>query len=403
MINTKIGILTYHWVANYGANLQMFSTYSYLLKKGLSPIVINYVPKSAIEFYKVFAGEKQMRCHFDFLNQHCETTREFSELSEFNQVLNDYKITHLIVGSDSLFNLIKPSAAWKKSSKIRISDDHKFPNPFWCQNIDIPHVALSVSSQNCKYKDFKEEKNNISDSLSGFKIITVRDEWTQKMVEYFSDNRITPQITPDPVFGFNDNVDSDSTPESIRRKFGLPDKYVLFTFNKGRMSAPKKWMAKIKQELNALGYSCVYLPKSTGCQDLDLDYKISMPIDPIDWYNLIKFSNGYIGVLMHPIVICLHNAVPCYSFDHYGTGPILFSNQKSSKIYHIMQKANLLENHFYLRNHLFFPNPETVLDRIVNFPVDEIKQFSKKQQEECRINFDLLINALIEHQTNNNR
>ena len=50
--------------------------------------------------------------------------------------------------------------------------------------------------------------------------------------------------------------------------------------------------SNIKKLFNEAGYACVYLPRSTGSQDLDLDHKIEMPISPIDWYNLIRFSNN---------------------------------------------------------------------------------------------------------------
>ena len=38
----RIGLLTYHWVANYGANLQALSTYCYLDNNGYNPIIINW-------------------------------------------------------------------------------------------------------------------------------------------------------------------------------------------------------------------------------------------------------------------------------------------------------------------------------------------------------------------------
>lgn len=393
MNNINIGLLTYHWVANYGANLQMYSTYMYLKNRGYSPIVINYIPHGAIQFYKRFAGESQMNCHQHFLKNNCTITREFSELSDFSTILKEYNITHLVVGSDSLFNLIKSKRSFFHHKSIDVSEDHCFPNPFWCKDINIPHVALSVSSQNAHYTDFKNIKKDIKDALMGFKQITVRDEWTKKMVKFFTDNVIDPMVTPDPVFSFNYNVTTKNTSESIRHMYGLPEKYVIFTFNNGRMKASNSWIKNVKREFNQKGYACVYLPKSTGCQRLNLDYEIKMPIDPLDWYDLIRYSNGYVGVLMHPIVVCLHNNVPCYSFDHYGTGPIFMANKKSSKIYHIMNKANLLSHHYFLRNHIFYPSVSEVVNKIINFPYKN-QIFSQKQQEKCIENFDNLLACL---------
>ena len=387
----RIGMLTYHWVANYGANLQMYSTYMFLKNNGCNPIVINWIPESGKQYYKTVSGTAQIECHQKFLQENCITTREFSDIKEYPVIIEEYGITHVIVGSDSVFNIKKDKFDWLHLKKRVNTIDHKYPNPFWCDNIEIPHAALSVSSQNARYKDFRDIRDEIGSTLSGFRLITVRDSWTQSLVSYFTRGSIAPEITPDPVFGFNENVKDSTTADDIRIKFGLPAKYVLFTFNNGRMKAPVKWVSTIKKLFNEAGYACVYLPRSTGSQDLNLDYKIEMPISPIDWYNLIRFSNGYIGVLMHPIVVCLHNAVPCFSFDHYGDGPILFSNKKSSKIYDIMNKAGVVENHYFLRNHISFPSPSGVFEKIVDYPTDKVSRFSSFFQEKCIDNMNRII------------
>ena len=395
----RIGLLTYHWVANYGANLQMYSTYMYLYKNGYNPIIINWVPASGKQYYLEVAGKEQLECHLSFLNKHCCVTREFSDIGEYEDILKEFGITHILVGSDSVFNIIKDKYDWVHRKKIINTIDHKFPNPFWCNKVFLPHAALSVSSQNANYKDFSTIKEEIGETLKMFTCITVRDTWTRDMVSYFTKGIVCPKVTPDPVFGFNNNVHTGDTAETIRAKYGLPEKYVLFTFNEGRMKAPLKWILKLKDLFNNDGYSCVYLPKSTGSQKLNLDHEIKMPIDPLDWYNLIRFSNGYIGVLMHPIVVCLHNAVPCYSFDHYGNGPLLFSNMESSKIYHIMKKAGVIRNHFFLRNHIHFPSAEDVFDKIKYFPVESVKSFAQVQQNECLKNMEALVSSMTIHNT----
>jgi len=390
----RIGLLTYHWAANYGANLQMYSTYSFLKKSGCNPILINWIPESGKNYYKVVSGLAQLECHHKFFIDRCDTTREFSDVSEYPVILKEYGITHVIVGSDSVLNIIKDRYDWLHLKKIVNTVDHTFPNPFWCDSIDIPHSLLSVSSQNANYRDFAGQRKEIGDALKRFVTITVRDTWTQSMVSFFTDGSITPKITPDPVFGFNENVNDTLTRELIRKKFDLPERYVLFTFNNGRMKAPLKWVYTIKKLFNDKGYSCVYLPRSTDSQELHLDAKIDMPIDPLDWYDIIRYSNGYIGVLMHPIVVCLHNSVPCFSFDHYGNGPILLANKKSSKIYDIMEKADVLSCHYFLRNHLKFPSPYYVYNCIMDFPESKIKLFSSKMQKECTENMSKIVSEL---------
>ena len=391
----KIGILTYHWVPNYGANLQTLSTYNYYKNRGLNPIIINWIPEDTKSYYIRTAGVEQCNSHYHFMQSECEMTHEFSNVNHVDDIINEYGITHVVIGSDSVFNISKPYYSLIRRKHVSPTSDHIFPNLFWGRDMTVPHAALSVSCQNAEYSKFYSVKNEIKDALQGFCYISSRDNWTRDMVEYFTDGETVPIISPDPVFAFNTNVKEGFVEKGeLLRKYNLPEKYVLFTFNKGRMKAPEQWLSQIKKKFNDAGFCCVYLPKSTGGQVLNLDKKIDFPISPLDWYYIIKYSSGYIGVLMHPIVVCLHNAVPFYSFDHYGTGPILFANKDSSKIYHILKKCDMLNNHFFLKNHLLFPNPEEVFDKVANFSYNKASMFSKSQEKDCLRNFESLTDEL---------
>ena len=47
----KIGLLAYHSVCNFGAMLQLLSTYMFLENHGHEPVVINWVAKDLEEYY----------------------------------------------------------------------------------------------------------------------------------------------------------------------------------------------------------------------------------------------------------------------------------------------------------------------------------------------------------------
>ena len=47
----KFGILTYHWVSNFGAQLQTLSTYKCIEKSGNMPIIINWIPDDLKKYY----------------------------------------------------------------------------------------------------------------------------------------------------------------------------------------------------------------------------------------------------------------------------------------------------------------------------------------------------------------
>ncbi len=391
----KIGLLTYHWVPNFGAQLQTLSTYKYLEKNGYSPIVINWVPKDTKKKYYDGVMPEQIQKHDYFLRNNCLLTEEFSESKDIYQVIKRNEITHVVIGSDSLFNIYKPSRSIRTLRMTYPTSDHEYPNPFWGVGFEnIPHAGLSISSQNAKFKDFECEKKEIGDSLRHFRAITVRDQWTQSLVSYFTNGAVVPNVTPDPVFAFNSNVSQKISKQEFCRANSLPEKYVLLSFSNGRMRAPKEWLERLVDSFKEKGYACVELGKNGG-QHLNIEYEYPLPMDPMDWYNIIRYSSAYIGVLMHPIVVCLHNAVPFFSIDHYGTGPLMMTKKSSSKIYDILKKADLLNYHFLQRNHFSLPSSEKVFNLIMNFPIEKCRLFSEMQQQHCLDNMKQVVFKLI--------
>lgn len=393
----RIGLLTYHWVSNYGANLQTFSTYSFLKKMGHDPIIINWIPLKTKNYYLSACPAAQFNCHISFINRNCSLTEEFHDMYLLPKIIQGYGIDSIVIGSDSLFNLERKKFSLFQLKSILPTEDHIYPNPFWGYKFEnIPHVGLSISSQNSNYFLFKKNKQEIGSSLQSFKSITVRDLWTQKLVSYFTDGKITPSITPDPVFAFNENVSDLPSKEYILKKYNLPEKYILFCFNRGRrFRMSDKWLNKICKKFNEEGFSCVSLPRATGSQVLHLDIDLKMPIPPLDWYSIIRYSSGYIGVLMHPIVICIHNSVPFFSFDHYGVGPYLFTDLSSSKTHNIINDANLEKNYCNQMKSPFVPSPDTVFNAILNFPKNKCSVFAKKAQDKCLLNMSYLLNELL--------
>ena len=108
---------------------------------------------------------------------------------------------------------------------------------------------------------------------------------------------------------------------------------------------------------------------------------IPPPLDPLDWYCLIRYARAYIGENMHPIIVALHNAVPFFSFDSYGIVKFkYFVNEKSSKIYHILKQANMLEYRISAKSKKYeLPKAEDVTSLVINCDITKIKEFSNKQ------------------------
>jgi len=416
----KIGIITYHAVCNFGAQLQTISTVGFLKRNGYEPIVIHWYPKDLDEEQKKRVPEEQYSCHNNFAEQNMPLTKLCRTENELLQVLDENELDAIILGSDALFKYLPESERIVFSArKLRFvnvftSDRGLEGNPFWGNFIpkmkkQIPVAVFSVSSQDAAYEKVnKREYDGLKKSLERFAYITVRDEWTKQMVRYFLGD-LDISVTPDPVFSFNqNNYLAEPSKKDLLSKYGIPEKYVLLSFSLWYMR--KKYVRKIETILKTKGYTAVAFPMPEGLKDYGLSCKITAPLSPLDWYYLIKYSDVYIWERMHPVIVALHNAVPFFCFDQYGLIkyklPIIskfhlpfvsrFDKKffwETSKIYHILSKANLLSNVVpYIKYRTI--TPSEVINRLLTFNVENYLSFSNEYQKAYEKNMNYIINLL---------
>lgn len=322
----KLGILTYYRTGNFGANLQAVSTYNYLKKAGHEVVFLHYLSRYTdyVET-KSEKVDKQLAEHYRFIDTNIPVqSKKIFSLGQLEDVIKDEKIEGILIGSDAvlqhfpLFSTLR----WGQGLKAwlrPIQGERRFPNIFWGYGFadQIPTGMISVSSQNSPFdKWMGSTKKRMAKCLNAMRFISVRDEWTQKLV-----NSVCPSlmldITPDPVFAFNQNAGHlVPSKEEVCRKFGLNEKYALVGLRGNYLS--DEVLSDIERRFSERDIQCVAFPVLTPSR-LSYDKKIDLPLNPIYWYALIKYAQAYIGNNMHPIVISLHNAVPCYSIDNWGT------------------------------------------------------------------------------------
>ncbi len=408
----KIGILTYHAAYNFGANLQALSTFSYLKDAGHEPIVIDFSPKELEEAFDRSVPLAQANAHKQFLQSHFIITGRCRNAAEVASEIQKNQIDAVIIGSDAVVQhypffarlSINPSKKTLLSFKIEpVKYETNFPNPFWGEFMGYlkKRIKVAMMSVSCQNTDFKmitgREKDEIYDMVRNMSYISVRDKRTRELFKSVSKGAIFPSVTPDPVFAFNNNVKQMPSKADIMQRFGLPDRYFLLSFNSSR-TVSRQWVSSFEQLTKREGYACAALAMPGGVKFAnDLPHQLDVPLDPLDWYCLIKYSSGYIGEKMHPIIVSLHNNVPFFCFDHYGIlrGKI-FLNQKASKIHHILNEANLLENRMQIARKMTYkePAPEDILYRLIHFDSESCSEFSQKMLYSYKVMMKTILGAL---------
>lgn len=398
----KIGLLAYHAACNFGAFLQLLSTVEYIKKQGDTPIVINWIPKDFRKDYEkrslpdVRSLYANLREEYYPMTEFCETDKQVA------MIIEKEDIEAVIIGSDAVIqhHPLRERIHFPCRRIIYIAhptSDRMYPNCFWGAfnkylKRPIPLAVISGSSQDSKYYFIKgQTKLKMKKSILGFRYMSVRDDWTQKMIEYITDGDFVPKVTPDPVFAFNNNA-SHLVPskEDIIKKFDIPNDYIILSF-KGAKSVSQDWINELQKLANTKGLACVKLPYADAPAFGDIQYSVGDIVTPLEWYALIKHSKGYIGNNMHPIVTSITNGVPFFSFDNYGIPMIdgKQTNGESSKIYHILKQADLLDNRIYTCCKDYSPiEPKEVLNKIINFDVLKEKTFADryyKQYEKMMI------------------
>jgi polysaccharide pyruvyl transferase WcaK-like protein len=404
----KIGLLAYHSAINFGANLQLLSTFRYLTNAGHNPVVINWVPEDLEVFYKNKSLPEQIKACNSFRHKVWRETRLCRNSKDIAEVINEEKIQAVIIGSDAvaqhhpfLERLVFPTRTVIKVKKF--TSDRLFPNAFWGDfNLylthSVPVAVLSASSQDSAYKMFPiKVRRQMKRTISEYKYISVRDDWTQKMIYSITSKKIKPKITPDPVFAFNQNAGTLlPSRKELMSQYDLPTNYILLSFRDYR-TVSQNWINEFERLAAVENLYCVSFPFSDRVSKGVFKKEIKLPLSPLDWYSLIKYSSGYVGHNMHPIVVALHNGVPFFSFDNYGTVKMngYCVNDKSSKIRHILEMAEMNENRVScLKRGFKAPSPKIVFDALKNCDKSKEIIFAKKYHSKYQRMMEEIIESI---------
>lgn len=330
----KIGILTFHRSFNYGAFMQCYSLWQKIKRDfpQCSVEVIDYTVKKVMNIYEAETDKYKSPIKEKIIerNQAFLKVRNTLPLSEFCEVSDDYQKTveymnenydAVVVGSDAVWNWVLRG----------------FPNLYFLKDYKGKKFSYAASAHGMNYQNMTDEqKKYLKEAFDQFEYIGVRDETTENMVKFVSDD-LTVNHNCDPT-AF---LDIDNVPCDINLlKQKLVDKGIDFSkpiigiMASNVIGKAIKKRFKGKAQLVAL-----YTPNKYA--DVLLN-----DLTPYEWAKTFSFFNVTVTHFFHGTMLSLVNGVPVIPVEFDNS----FSKFNKTKIKDVMERLGLTEWYFRTDN-----------------------------------------------------
>jgi len=371
----NIAILTYHRPYNFGANLQALATTLYLKKLGHSPVVLDYYPDEGREVYRKMVPEVQWAAHDNFISKNLPLSPKFINKRELIGYVESMQFNGVIVGADAVWS-------WSKELK-------EMPPYFLDWLIETPSISkipsaiMSVANMSNGFKHLtREERQHLKNVIEHISFVSVRDKWTKYVInrDIFNGDEYIKILNPDPVLVLKDLL--PQPPEMhCSKKYG---DYFVCTLPKS-CYIMRKWIYKLKKYANEKGFKLIELPLPGGISNLNFDYTVPYPLDPLDWYNWIINSKGFIGLRFHAIISAISGDIPFLSVDSYGNSlkvnkmfnfikmyKIARLYDYKSKIYQLLNDIGMKDRRVHGIRGLQAMSPKLVIKKLLNCDKNKI-------------------------------
>ncbi|MFB0612671.1 polysaccharide pyruvyl transferase family protein [Aurantiacibacter poecillastricola] len=383
----RIGVLTFHSSRNFGANLQTLATQEMLRKLGQEPVVVNFVDKAKLESFAKLVSPEQVAEHEAFAKRYYNLSPELNTV----EAVGDYvrgELDGVVSGSDAVFRMATPYEP-KRVAKRLLGRSNPYEAFSWADRVppyflpfDAPGVikgTIAASSRGTSFYYLKPRMmREVGSALRDFDFITVRDDWTARLVRWLSRGKAQPLISPDPAFGLNAAFD---LPEDEKPKQDLSDVILL----NGEFD--EAWLRRMVAAIKARGYRAMTLANPAEKDRFDFtDGALDLPMSPLTWYASLASCAGFIGMRFHAFVSCVANNTPVVTMDvtpkRLGRGDPRNPNNDLSR------RAGISDRYFH-RSDLMQTDAERVLEVLFD------KQTQAKADAYAAAAPDLLFGHLI--------
>ena len=283
----KIGILTHHYISNYGAFLQAWS-----LQKTVSDLfpedevfIINYLNLkhfiiNAAGWFRFYRNRENLICWLDKIRLPFTFARARKKNMLLTKVcynakqINDLNLDCIIVGSDEVWNF-KDS---KGNSAL------KFGKGIDCKNI----IAYAPSVGQTDY--FESLPEYVTEGIKKFSVISARDQMTSEMVEAIIGSKPTKVLDPTFLVDF---------PRAVSR---IKKPYILFYYCE---KLPQNIKSHIFDYAKNKGLDVF------GAGECDRKYSaIPVNLDPFEWVEMFRNAEYVFTGTFHGVVFSILNRKP---------------------------------------------------------------------------------------------
>lgn len=208
----KIGIITFHWAANYGAVLQAYALQEYLKRKGQDVEIIDYVPKGyTYRFFECFMSRSIDSFKYKFrdykkrkkinenINRYLTLSKKYSSYKEFYSDIPQYDI--YLTGSDQVWN---EDFTLRGEGKLNLAYFFDFIK-------DKKKISYATSAGSCEFSD--EYWNAVLPCLHEYDDISVREE---SLALSLGKKGISAKVVPDPTLLLHVDDYEQLTVETIK-------------------------------------------------------------------------------------------------------------------------------------------------------------------------------------------
>ena len=282
----KIGILTHHFIANFGAFLQAYALQETLKREFPNDevYIINYVHlKHCIinngGWFRFYHNRETLsawcqKAHLPWTFY--KARKKFMNLTKLCLSADDVNklgMDVIVVGSDEVWNFSDP----KSDAAI------KFGRGLTCKQLISYAPSVGNSTANGKIPAY------VTEGIKSFKSISVRDSLGQKLVEAITG--LKPIKVLDPTF----LLDFPKEPVD------LPDKeYILFYYAEHLPDRVKRQVLDYAKENNLAVY---------GAGECDKEYSdITVNLTPFQWVQMFRNARFVITGTFHGVAFSIENS-----------------------------------------------------------------------------------------------